>query len=352
MTIDGGKNWARFKGNIPKVSVRDIYFQEKEQDLILATHGRGILIIDDITPIRHLNEEVLKSDLAYLKSKPSIIKYLGYQQKFNGDDEFVGPNESQATMLTYYLKKRHIFGDMHLEIFNEEGEKTHELPAGKRKGINRVKLNLRKKPPRLPQSKTLAFGAMFGPSIEAGEYTVKIIKNDMVEEGKFKIKFDPNSRHTIEDREIRHEKVMQAYNLLEELAFVVAQINQLRDDCSEMADNIKNEEVKKTLDDLKSDLNELNEKLVSTENRGIFGGEEKIREKLASLYGSIINYQGKPTQSQIDRLNLFDRQVKDYSQEFNILVDKKLTAINKHLKASGQQPIQLLKREKFDKKKD
>lgn len=348
VTIDGGQSWARFKGNIPKVSVRDIYFQEREQDLILATHGRGILIIDDITPVRHLNEEVLNSEMAYLESKPSIIKYLGYQQKFNGDDEFVGPNESQATMLTYYLKKRHIFGDMHLEIYNEEGEMTHELPAGKRKGINRVELNLRKKPPKVPQSKSLAFGAMFGPSIEAGEYTVKIMKNEQVEEGKFTIKYDPNSRHTIKERKVRHKKVMQAYNLLEELAFVVAQINKLRDDCTEKLSSVEEKEIKEDLNALKTELTKINIELVSTESKGIFGGDEKIREKLATLYGSITNYQGKPTQSQIDRLNYFNKQIEEHTTRFNQLAEERLNKINKELKEAGEQPIQLLTKKEFD----
>lgn len=352
VTINGGKSWARFDGNIPEVSIRDIFFHKREQDLILATHGRGIMIIDDITPIRHLNPSDLTQDIAFLPSKPSIIKYSGYQQKFKGDDEFVGPNQPQATMLTYYLKKRHIFGDMHLEIYNENGEKTHTLPAGKRKGINRVELNLRKDAPKVPKAKSLAAGAMFGPSIDPGEYTVKIVKNDQVEEGNFTVKYNPNSRHSIEEREIRHEHVMKAYNSLENLAYTVEKLNKLKSDCKETNEAIEEEKLSSMLTELSDSLSTIHKKLVSTENRGVFGSEEKLREKLANLYSSIINYQGKPTQSQMDRLQLLEKEIGEYEQRLNRLIANKLTPINEKLKSSERSVIKILTREKFDKKEE
>jgi len=352
VTIDGGKSWARFDGNIPEVSVRDMYFQKREQDLVLATHGRGIMIIDDITPIRHLDTSDLTKDMVYLPSKPSLIEYSGYQQKFSGDDEFVGPNQPQATMLTYYLKKRHIFGDMHLEIFNEKGEKTHTLPAGKRKGINRVALDLRKEPPKVPKAKSLAYGAMFGPSIKPGDYTVKIVKNDQVEKGSFTVKYNPDSRHSIEERNIRHEYVMKAYNFLENLAYTVEKLNKLKTDCKERNDAIEDRELSSMLTKLNDSLSTIHNKLVSTENRGIFGSEEKLREKLANLYSSIIRYLGKPTQSQMDRLDLLGEEVVKYERQFNALVDNKLLSINEKLKAINKPEIKLLTREEFDSKDD
>jgi photosystem II stability/assembly factor-like uncharacterized protein len=60
ITIDGGKSWAEFKGgDFPSVAVRDIAFQSRDASLALATHGRGIWIIDDLTPLRALDAKVL-----------------------------------------------------------------------------------------------------------------------------------------------------------------------------------------------------------------------------------------------------------------------------------------------------
>ncbi|MCD4737055.1 MAG: hypothetical protein K8R53_13510, partial [Bacteroidales bacterium] len=68
VTIDGGAIWSQFKGNLPDVSVRDIVLQDYENDLVIATHGRGIMIIDDITPLRHLTREIILKDVVIFPS--------------------------------------------------------------------------------------------------------------------------------------------------------------------------------------------------------------------------------------------------------------------------------------------
>src|SRR5437879_988675 len=71
VSIDGGKNWAQFKGNhFPAVAVRDLAVQPRDNDLVLATHGRGIWIIDDITPLRALAPDLLKQDVVFVSARP------------------------------------------------------------------------------------------------------------------------------------------------------------------------------------------------------------------------------------------------------------------------------------------
>ena len=58
VSIDGGTHWAQFKGgDLPDVAVRDLAIQPRDNDLVIATHGRGIWIVDDITPLRALDAE-------------------------------------------------------------------------------------------------------------------------------------------------------------------------------------------------------------------------------------------------------------------------------------------------------
>ena len=62
ISTDAGAHWAQFKGgHIPTVAVRDLAIQPRDNDLVLATHGRGIWIVDDITPLRHLTAELLST---------------------------------------------------------------------------------------------------------------------------------------------------------------------------------------------------------------------------------------------------------------------------------------------------
>src|SRR5207302_8455978 len=71
VSVDDGKSWAQFKGNhFPAVAVRDLAIQPRDNDLVLATHGRGIWIIDDITPLRALAPDLLKQEVAFVSARP------------------------------------------------------------------------------------------------------------------------------------------------------------------------------------------------------------------------------------------------------------------------------------------
>jgi len=96
ISINGGKLWSQFKGKVPNVSIREMVIHPRENDLILGTHGRGIMIIDDISPLRKLKQEILATDLTFLKSRDYVIDNLGIMQIFPGDDEFRGPNPPEA----------------------------------------------------------------------------------------------------------------------------------------------------------------------------------------------------------------------------------------------------------------
>ncbi|MEI4861545.1 hypothetical protein Q8G41_28565, partial [Klebsiella pneumoniae] len=68
---DQGAHWAQFKGgHLPNVAVRDLAIQPRDNDLVLATHGRGIWIVDDISPLRHLTPELLSQPLDFVAARP------------------------------------------------------------------------------------------------------------------------------------------------------------------------------------------------------------------------------------------------------------------------------------------
>ena len=107
----------------------------------LATHGRGVIIIDDVSPLREITQEVLAKDVHFFKSQPAVINE---ESGFGGGStemEFVGANKTRNARIMYYLKKRHIFGKMSMEIQDQQGNTLVELGAGKAKGINIVTWN-------------------------------------------------------------------------------------------------------------------------------------------------------------------------------------------------------------------
>jgi len=121
LSIDGGAHWAQFKGELPNVAVRDIAIHPRESDLLVATHGRGIYILDDLTPIRALTPEILAKDFVILPARASVLNLAASEQRFDGDAEFMGRTPPEAASIVYYQKKRHIFGDLKVDIYDDKG---------------------------------------------------------------------------------------------------------------------------------------------------------------------------------------------------------------------------------------
>ncbi|MCD4789596.1 MAG: hypothetical protein K8R37_06300, partial [Bacteroidales bacterium] len=347
VSIDGGEVWSQFKGKLPDVSVRDLVIQERENDLVIGTHGRGIMIIDDITPLRQLTEETLQQDVAFLDSRPYELGYLGWEMGLTGDDEFVGSNPQGASIITYYLKKRHIFGDMFIEIYNDDGEKIKELPAGKRKGINRVPWRMRMKPPKVPSSPLLAFRAMYGPTYPPGEYTVKIIKGDNTYEGKVNVVYDETIPHSAEDRDKRLKTLMEAYNLLQDLAFIDKHVTDIGDQAKEKSAKANNKSLGKKLTTISDEMEELHKELVATKTGIAITGEEKLREKIADIYSAVLSYQGKPTQSQIKRLKNLSNQVNEKRVFVDEIMKEELPGLDKQLAKEDIEGFKIITKEEF-----
>ena len=82
VTLDGGSSWTTFNAKVPPTPVRDIQIHPKTNDLVLATHGRSILVVDDISPLRQLTSDVMSSDLAFLPTRDFAVSNGRYGGAF------------------------------------------------------------------------------------------------------------------------------------------------------------------------------------------------------------------------------------------------------------------------------
>jgi photosystem II stability/assembly factor-like uncharacterized protein len=106
-TVDGGFTWVPFKAGIPTIAVRDIAIQKRENDLVLATFGRGFYILDDYTPLRKVAEDksILNSD-SYIFPVADALMYLQTGSKYGqGATLFKAPNPPFGAGITYFLKE-------------------------------------------------------------------------------------------------------------------------------------------------------------------------------------------------------------------------------------------------------
>lgn len=350
VSLDGGKQWAQYKGgDFPNVAVRDIAVHPRESDLVLATHGRGIWIIDDITPLRHLTPDVMAQDAAFLAGKPVQQRLIAQGGWVDGDAAFVGRNPPDAALITYYQKKRHIFGRMKIEIFDADGKLVDTLPANSRRGISRVEWQMRLKAPRVPPAATAAFEAAFGPRVVPGAYTVKMTRGKETYTTQLVVHLDPRVTYTVEDRKLDFDAVMRVYKLLGDLSFDVDRINGVHDALLDRAAKLgKNDPLAKRLNDLAANAESMRKKIVATTEGGAITGEERIREKTSQLYGALTNYEGRPADYYVTRIDSLTHDRKDVAAEFDTFISKELQGVNTSLAAKKLEPIQPLSRDAWE----
>src|SRR6266404_4494246 len=352
VSIDGGGQWAQFTGNLPPVAVRDIAIHPREHDLILATHGRGILIIDDITPLRQLSSKILESAAYIMDSRPSAIALSVGSQDFPGDGDFVGSNPPESATITYYLKERHVFGDMKIEIYNAEGKLMNTLPAGKRKGLNRVQWYMRQKPPKVPPSPNLAGPSLTGPAVPEGVYTVKLIKDKDTFTGQVKVVPDPRSTHSPADRALQQQTVWKLYGMQERLAFIDDVVTDARDKAKDRAKKLESgDTTAKELEAFADRLDSLHKTLVATKE-GAITGEERLRERIVELYGWVTQFGGRPTQSVLDRIPVLEKDINDANATLEAIIGKELAGVNAKLAGKKLDPIKVMTKEEYDKKQE
>ena len=222
-TVDGGEKWIKLIGGLPTISFRDLEIQQRENDLVAASFGRGIFIFDDYSLLRQVSEDLLKKDahLFSVKKTPMYfpIQTLGSREKASqGDNFFTASNPPHGAVFTYYLKKsilsskkqrlkveakqlksgkntafpgwetikkedREDLPMVFLEIKDERGNVVRRLNAPASNGFHRVAWDLcypSMRPPRLRSRQPLpweySYGARSGFPATPGSYTVTLFQ--------------------------------------------------------------------------------------------------------------------------------------------------------------------------------
>src|SRR5216117_2899624 len=341
VSIDGGKNWAQFKGNhFPAVAVRDLAIQPRDNDLVLATHGRGIWIVDDITPLRALTPDLLKQDVAFVSARPVQQRIEGQGGWANGDAVFVGDNPPDAAVINYYQRERHLFGKMKLEVLDSSGRVIDEVPASKRPGLNRVTWTMRAKPPRVPPGAQISFAGTRGPRLVPGVYTVRLNKAGKVSETKLTIGLDHRAKFSAADRKAQFDAGMKVHALFGDESALMNRIVALRKALAQTGAALPGgDPLRKNVSDFDGKVDGVRKKIVATTEGGAITGEERLREHTDQLYGAILSYEGKPGDYQLAYIETLKRELGDVTKDFDQLLATDLPALNESLKSKGQQPI-------------
>ena len=351
ISLDAGEHWAQYKGgDIPNVAVRDIAFQPRDSALVIATHGRGIWIIDDISPLRQLTPEVLAQDAVFLESKPAQQRLMASGGWTDGDAAFIGQNPPDAALITYYQRKRHIFGRMKVEVFDDRGALLDTLTPNSRRGLSRIEWPMRLKAPRVPPAAVIAGEASIGPRVVPGSYTIKLTRGKEVYTTKLDVTLDRRATYTMEDRALQFAAAKRVYGLLGDLSFDVDRINSVHDGLLERAAKLpKDDALVPQLNALAGKTELIRKKIVATKEGGAITGEERIREKTSQLYGAVVFYEGRPADYYVTRIDSLIHDRQDVDKELDNLIAKDLQSVNSTLANRKVEPVRPLGRDAWDK---
>jgi len=219
VSFDDGDHWQSLQQNLPPASMRDLAIHG--DDLIVATHGRGFWMIDNITALRQINDDIARANAYLFQPADAILLIPGND---NGTpmprDEPLAENPPYGAMIDYYLKAN-VSGPLTLEIFDPAGEvirkyssedksppvnlDTLNIPAywvrtpeplSTSAGMHRWIWDLRPAPPPRPAGTgSGGFGGRGGvPLVLPGIYTVKFSVGGKNYSQPLLVKMDPRSR--------------------------------------------------------------------------------------------------------------------------------------------------------------
>ena len=278
-STDGGQDWTRFSAGVPTVSVMDMAIQARENDLVLGTHGRSILVIDDYSGLRNLTEEAFDQRLKIISASPGQ-QYSANptsSTRFTGSGEFRGENEPYGVMVTFIAsgndlphpdaerdRQRRIAlraaaggqpasgedadenkngdGDsddkkktpkVTVEVSNAEGEliRTYKMPV--HQGINRLTWDMSSdgvRPAPGPDKRPMEDGLPPGPQTPPGDYRIRLAMGDAEDSIGVATLADPRSALSQQDIEANYDARRALQELQETLVQSLETIDRTRSD--------------------------------------------------------------------------------------------------------------------------
>ncbi len=211
-----------------------------------------------------------------------------------------------------------------------------ELPAGKSKGINTVYWNHRIKPPRVASGKTLDFGGFTAPRVLPGKYKVVMTKGKKTYESSIQIIKDPKSKLSNRSRQKLHKTTMRLYDMTQDLAYMVYQIDSYIDLAKQQKEDYAGAE------QLIKSLNQLKQKLVITTGDNYVGSADpQLREDISKLYSKIASSFVLPSKSEMKNLRLLQQRFDQAKDDFTQLKAVDIESFEQYLKSKSLDSVQL-----------
>jgi len=368
ISFDGGENWQELKNNLPRVPVDDIQVQPRDNDLILATHGRSVWILDSINGLEQMNPQSAAMAVKVFPIRPGVMWKMRERKSFDAHDTFEGENPPQGAIIDFWSKSKPEMKDVKVTISHNGRVIATVKPKSVEAGLNRLVWDLRFDPAVPPTQQQIeaaersaASGGprqnLRGPWVDPGDYVAEVAIGAEKSEMKFSVEDDPRiTWFSAADRAKRRGAVDQLMEMTREAdalrkkfaasdaALTALEAAWKRPDAAKPPENIR-----KMADALKESLDEARSTFV---NRG-FGeqqvsAEERLAElarpepafvlpalpqRVQQLMNQLESYSAAPSETQLHQIAVVKTAIADGSKKLQAL-GAQVTKFNEAMNAA------------------
>ncbi|MFQ6005012.1 MAG: hypothetical protein ACE5OQ_05850 [Woeseia sp.] len=392
VSVDAGSSWTRFTAGVPTVSVMDMAIQERENDLVLGTHGRSIFVIDDYSALRNLSEDDFESRLAILSATTGQHYVAGHtpSTRFTGSAEFRAENEPYGVMLTFMAsggdlphpdeeadRDRRILlresGEPEEDDDNGEDDDEPKVTVTVRdaggdvirtyreavyQGINRLTWNMRRDGAKeLPGTEERDYedGLPEGPEVPPGRYSITLAldhpdSQSTVDSVDVQTIADPRSAYS--RAEIEQNYALQLELLKLEKAVVravesivgarsdIETITKLVSDRPDAEDNETLSTIKERAGELEKTLDELEKRFrTPAETKGIVYSGDRIANRLGLAQAYVASTGDAPSPAAQSYVELARTSINEGLSELNGFIRGQLADFRKAVDSAGVAPL-------------
>jgi hypothetical protein len=353
ISFDDGANWKPFQLNLPIVPITDLAI--KDNNLIAATQGRSFWLIDDLTPLHQLNNQIAQSK--HHLYKPMDAVRFGGAPGFGRAPKTAGQNHPGGVMVNFYFKEKPApdtevklaFYEADGDLIKEYSTKAKERPdqlVDLKDGGNTFTWNMRYPDIKRFEGMVLWAGRSVAPRAVPGEYKVRLTVGDQMQEATFNIVKDPRVEVSQEDLQAQFDFVWQINQKVSEAHQTIIDIRDIKKQLKAYTEILKDKpegkEIVEKAQAIDKELSKVEAELYQVQNRS---GQDplnfpiKLTDKLAGV-GALSNAgDSRPTQQATEvRTDLTVKVDKELST-YRTIRDTQLPAFNKLVRDKAIEPI-------------
>ncbi len=344
VSMNRNSGWTRWN-SIPTVAVYDLVIHPRDNDLVLATHGRSFLVVDDISPFQQLSENILGSASHLFDMRPATQFIPNESAWFIGGREFTAPNPPLGAYINYYLGSP-LKDPAKITITDSSGKTVRELEGPKEAGLHRVVWDLRTAP--VAPSEPGFYGNVdftnAGPFVLPGEYMVKFSAGTELTKP-VRVLGDPQAKISDSDRKQRLEVLMTVTGMQSAANSAETALNKLKEQLDEITERLKSypkapESVKAAMDKATKEVNDLRTQLLGSRDARREGGGDNppLQRRINGLKTELVGSQSLPTTIQSTRQREYLKELNDLVARVNSTLQTTMPDLYKLLTANGIWP--------------